>query len=98
MFCVIIEGVRKDDYVVDENSTVIVISFQRPVYKALYIGRGVRESYEDHLRTFHSSLIDKDKSIAIIKIYGQLKEEVRYIDHRNISLSADRIDDVLLKK
>jgi len=93
----IIENVRKDDHVVDENSTMIVVSFQRPVYKALYIGRGVCESYKDHLRTFYSSLIDKGKSIAMIRVYGQLKEEVRYIDHCDISFSADRIDDVLLK-
>jgi len=93
----IIEGVRKDDHVVDESSTVIVVSFQCPVYKTLYIKKGIRESYKDYFRTFYSSLTDKGKSIVVIKVYGQLKEEVRYIDHRDISLSADRIDDVLLK-
>src|SRR6266699_6400685 len=98
MLYMIIENVRKDDHVVDKNSTMIAINFQRPVHKALYIGKRVRESYEDHLRTFYSSLTDKDKSIAVIRMHRQLKEEVRYIDHHDISLSADRIDDILLKR
>ena len=98
MFYVIIKNIKKDDYIVDKNSIMIVINFQRPVYKALYIGKRIRESYKDHLRTFHSSLTDEGKSIVVIKIYGQLKEEVKYIDHYNISFSADRINDILLKK
>src|SRR6266699_4075779 len=97
MFCMIIESVKKDDHVVDKSSTMIVMSSQRPVYETLYMGKGVRKSYKDYFRTFHSSLTDEGKSIVMIRVYGQLKEEVRYIDHRNISFSADRIDDILLK-
>ena len=97
MFYIIIENIRKDDYIVDKNSTMIVISFQRPVYKTLYIKRGVRKSYEDYFRTLYSLLIDKSESIAVIKVYGQLKEEVGYIDYCDISLSTNRINNVLLK-
>jgi len=94
----IIEGIRKDDYVVDKSSIMIAVNSSHPVYKTLYIKRGVCKSYEDHLRTLHSLLTDKDESIAVIRVYGQLKKKVRYIDHCNISLSADRIDNILLKK
>jgi len=97
MFYIIIESIRKDDHIVDESSTVIVVSSQYPVYKALYIRRGVCKSYKDYFRMFYSSLINKDKSIAVIKIYGQLKEEIKYIDHYNISFFTDRIDNILLK-
>jgi hypothetical protein len=94
----IIKNIKKDNYIVDESSIIIAIGFQRPVYKTLYIRRRVCESYKDYLRTLYSSLIDKDESIAIIKMYRQLKEEVGYIDHYNISLSIDRIDNILLKR
>ncbi len=77
---------------------MIVINFQCPIYKTLYIKKRVRKSYKDYLRTFYSSLTDKDKSIVVIEIYGQLKEEIEYIDHRDISLSVDRIDNILLKR
>jgi len=77
---------------------MITINFQRSVYKTLYIRKGICKSYKDHFRTFHSLLINKDKSIAMIRVYKQLKEEVKYIDHYNISFSADRIDDILLKR
>ncbi len=77
---------------------MVIISFQRPVYKTLYIKKRIREFYKNYLRTLYFSLIDKNKSIIIIKVYRQLKEEVEYIDHYNISLSIDRIDNVLLKK
>jgi len=77
---------------------VIVVNSQHPIYKTLYIEREIRESYKDHLRTFHFLLINKDKSIVMIKVYGQLKKEIKYIDHYNISFSTDRIDDILLKE
>ncbi len=51
---------------------------QRPVYKALRIKKRIRESYENHLRTFYPSLTNKNKSIAVIRVYRQLKEEIRY--------------------
>jgi len=77
---------------------MIAMSFQRPVYEALYIRKGVRKSYKDHLRTFYPSLTDKSESIAVIKMYRQLKEEIKYIDNRDISFPIDRIDNVLLKR
>ncbi len=64
----------------------------------LYIKKGIRKSYKDHFQTFHLLLTDKSKSIAIIKIYKQLKEEIKYIDNRNILFFTDRIDDILLKR
>ena len=63
----------------------------------LYIKRGVYKSYKDYLRMFHLSLIDKNESIAVIRIYRQLKEEIEYIDNYNISFLTNRIDDILLK-
>ncbi len=77
---------------------MIVINFQCLIYKILYIKKRVRESYKDHLQTFHLLLIDKSESIAVIRIYRQLKEEIGYIDNYNISFFIDRIDDILLKK
>ncbi len=47
---------------------------------------------------FYFSLTDKNKSIAVIRMYGQLKEEIRYVDNCNISFLIDRIDDILLKR
>jgi len=76
---------------------MIAISFQRPVYKTLHIKKGIRKSYKNHLRTFYSSLTDKNESIAMIKIYKQLKKEIGYIDNHNISFPTNRIDDILLK-
>ncbi len=70
MLYIIIECIREDDYIVDESSIVIVVNSQRLVYKALYIRRGIRESYKDHLRAFYLSLTDKSESIAMIKVYG----------------------------
>ena len=66
----IIEGIRKDDHIVDENLTIIVVNSQYPVYKMLYIKRRIHKSYKDHLRTFHLSLTNKSESIAMIKVYG----------------------------
>jgi len=66
----IVENVRENDYVVDINSIVIVVNFQRPVYEVLYVKRGVCESYKNYLRTFYLLLIDKNELIVIIKIYG----------------------------
>ena len=97
MLYIIVEYIRENNYVVDKNSTIIVINFQYPVYKALYIRRGIYKSYKNHFRTFYPSLIDKSESIVIIKVYGQLKEEIGYIDNYNISFLIDRIDNVLLK-
>ena len=70
---------------------------QCPVYEVLHIKKGVCESYKDHLRTFYLSLTDKSKSIVVIKVYGQLKEEIGYIDNCDISFLIDRIDNILLK-
>ena len=89
---------EKDDYIVNESSTMIVINFQYPIYKVLYIRRRVCKSYKDYLQTFYPSLIDKNESIAVIKVYKQLKEEIKYIDNCNISFPIDRIDNVLLKR
>ena len=97
MFYIIIEGIRKDDYIVDESSIVIIINFQHPVYKILYIKRRVYKSYKDYLRTFYSLLTDKDESIVMIGMYKELKKKVGYIDYYNISFSTDRIDNVLLE-
>ena len=85
----IIESITKNDYIVDKSSIIIAINSQRPVYKTLYIRRGVRESYKDYLRTFYLLLIDKSESIAMIKIYRQLKEEIEYIDNYNILFLID---------
>ncbi len=94
----IAEYIREDNHIVDKNSTMITINSQYLIYKALYIKRRVYKSYKNHLRIFYPSLIDKNKSIVIIKIYRQLKEEIGYIDNYNISFSIDRIDDILLKR
>ncbi len=77
---------------------MIVINSQRPIYKTLYIKKEVRKSYKNYFRTFHPSLTNKSKSIAMIKIYGQLKEEIGYIDNYNISFPINRIDNILLKR
>src|SRR6266566_2457296 len=98
MLYIIIENIRKDNYIVDKNSIIITINFQHPVYKTLYIRKKIHKSYKDHLRIFHFSLTNKSKSIAIIKIYRQLKKEIKYIDYYNISFFTDRIDDILLKR
>jgi len=65
----IIEGIRKDDHIVDKSSIMIVINFQYPVYKMLYIGKEIYKSYKDYLRMFHSLLTNEDKSIIMIRIY-----------------------------
>src|SRR6266699_287273 len=98
MFYIITERIRENDYIIDKNSIIIAINFQYPVYKTLYIRKGVRESYKNHFRTFYPSLTNKSKSIVVIKIYGQLKEEIGYIDNYNISFLTNRIDNVLLKR
>ncbi|SRR6266566_8029766 len=98
MFYIIVKYIRKDNHIVDKSSTMIVISFQHPVYKTLYIKKGIRKSHKNHLRMFHLSLTDKNKSIAIIKIHRQLKEEIEYIDNYNISFPINRINNILLKK
>jgi len=89
MLYMIVERVREDDYVVDESSIVIAVSSQRPVYEALCVRRGVRESYEDYLRAFYLLLIDKSESIAVIRVYGQLKEEIGYVDNCDILFLID---------
>ena len=68
---------------------MIIINFQRPVYKTLYIRKGVCEFYKDYFRTFHPLLINKNESIVMIKMYRQLKEEIEYIDNRDISFPID---------
>ncbi len=70
MFYMIVERIREDDYIVDKNSIMIIISSQRPVYKVLCIKKGGCKSYKNYLRTFYFSLINKSESIAMIKIYG----------------------------
>ncbi len=65
----IIEGIRKDDHIVDKSSIMIVINFQYPVYKMLYIGKEIYKSYKDYLRMFHFLLTNEDKSIIMIRIY-----------------------------
>ncbi|SRR6266699_7332921 len=97
MLYIIVEYIRENNYIVDKNSIMIVINFQRPVYKTLYIKKRIYKSYKDYLRIFYLSLINKNESIAMIKVYKQLKEEIRYIDNCNISFSIDRIDNILLK-
>ncbi|SRR6266566_8787356 len=98
MFYIIIEYIRKDDYIVDKSSIIIVINFQHSIYKTLYIRKRVRKSYKDYFRTFYPSLINKNELIIVIKVYRQLKEEIGYIDNYNISFPIDRIDDILLKR
>ncbi len=70
MFYIIVEYIQEDNHVVDKSSTVIIISFQRLVYKVLYIKKRIYKSYKDHLRIFYPSLIDKSESIAVIRMYG----------------------------
>ena len=65
----IIENVRKDNHIINKSSIIIVISFQRPIYKMLYIKKRVYKSYKNHFRMFYPLLIDKSESIAVIKIY-----------------------------
>src|SRR6266699_2697467 len=98
MLYIIIKYIQEDNYIVDENSIMIVINFQHSVYKTLYIKKGVCKFYKNYLQTFHLSLTNKNKSIIIIKIYRQLKEEIKYIDNYNILFSINRINDILLKK
>ena len=69
MLYIIVECIREDDYIVDESSIVIVVSFQRPVYKALYMRRGICKFYKDYFRVFYPSLIDKSELIIVIKMY-----------------------------
>ncbi len=69
MFYIIVEYIREDDYIVDENSIMIIMNSQHPIYKVLYIKREVCKFYKNYLRMFHFLLIDKNESIAIIKIY-----------------------------
>ena len=85
MFYMIVECIREDDHIVDESSTVIVINFQYSVYKVLYMRREVCKSYKDYLRMFYPLLIDKNESIVVIRMYRQLKEEIRYVDNCDIS-------------
>ncbi len=94
----IVEYIRENDHIVDKNSTIIAINFQCSIYKTLYIKKRIRKSYKNHLRTFHPLLIDKNESIVMIKVYGQLKEEIGYINNYNISFSINRIDNILLKR
>ncbi len=52
----------------------------------LYIKKGVYKSYKNYFRTFYLSLINKNESIVVIKVYKQLKKEIEYIDNYNIIL------------
>ena len=96
MFNVIFERVREDRYIVDENSVILSIFFQRPIYKALYIQKRVYIFYKDYIRMFYPSLANKGETISIIWMNEQLEKEVGYIDYNNILLSIDKVDDLLL--
>jgi|SRR6266699_610963 len=96
MLYIILESVGKNDYIVNKNSAMSIINSQCSVYKTVYIKWRIYISYKDHLRTFYFSLVDKSKSITVIQIYKKLKNEVEYIDYRNIPFSIDRIDNILL--
>ncbi len=69
MFYIIVEYIWENDYVVDKSSIIIVVNFQRSVYKILYIKRGIYKSYKDYFRTFYPLLTNKNESIVMIKIY-----------------------------
>ena len=96
MFDIIFERVREDRYIVDKSSTILSMLLQRPIYKTLYIQRGVRIFYKDYIQMFYLSLADESETILVIWVNEQLKEEVRYIDHCDKPLSADRVDNLLL--
>ncbi|SRR6266566_2455645 len=96
MFDIIFKRIRKDHYIVNKSSTIFPIFFQYPIYKILYIQKKVRISYKNYIKIFHSLLIDKNETILIIRIDEQLKKEIGYIDHYNILLFSDRINDFLL--
>ncbi len=65
----IVECIRENDYIVDKSSIIIIMNFQRPIYKVLRIKRRIYKSYKDYFQMFYPSLTDKSKSIAVIKVY-----------------------------
>jgi hypothetical protein len=72
--------------------------FQRFVYETLRIQRGVCIAYKIDIGTFYSLLANEGKVVLIIGIYYKLEKEVRYIDDREVFLSSNRIDDLLLQR
>ena len=90
--------IKENDNVIDENTVVVVMFFQRSIYKTLYIWKGIYIIYETDIRTFYSLLIDENKTVSIIGIYYKLEKEVRYIDNCEVFLSSNRIDNLLLQR
>jgi hypothetical protein len=66
VFDIIFEKVREDRYIVDKSFAIFSMLFQRPIYEALYIRRGVRISYKDYVRAFYPSLADEGETILVI--------------------------------
>ncbi len=88
--------VKENDDIVDKNITITTILFQCFVYKMLYIRRGVYITYKINIKTFHSFLTDKDKTVSIVGIHYKLEKEVHYVDDYKVFLSSNRIDNLLL--
>ncbi len=98
MSTIVFIEIKENDNVIDENTVVVVMFFQRSIYKTLYIWKGIYIIYETDIRTFYSLLIDENKTVFIIGIYYKLEKEVRYIDNYKVFLSLNRIDNLLLQR
>ncbi len=96
MSTIIFAEIRENDNIVDKNTVIITMLFQRSVYKMLYVRRGVCITYKTDIGTFYSLLADKSKAVLIIGMYYKLEKEVRYVDDYEIFLFSNRIDNLLL--
>ncbi len=96
MLIMVFIKVKENNNIVDKNTTITTILFQRSIYKTLHVRKGVCIAYKTDIRTLHSSLTNENKAVLIVGIHYKLEKEVCYINDREIFLSSNRIDDLLL--
>jgi hypothetical protein len=70
--------------------------FQEPVYKLLYIYRGVTEAHWCHSHVFKALGADKSKAVLKVRVYPKLVKEGGSINNYDEFFVTKYLDNVLL--
>ena len=88
--------VGKDNNIVNKCLIIVGMLIEQPIYKALYIYRGIPKAYQYYSKLFQAIGTNQGKPISIRGIYTELVEKRSYINSNDKFLTIQRSDDFRL--
>ena len=75
--------VGKDNNVVNKCLIIVGMFIEQPIYKALYVYRGIPKAYQYYSRLFQAIGTNQGKPVSIRGIYAELVEKQSCVNSSN---------------